>query len=73
MTSSTLDKVKLLPASKQQEVEDFVEFLVSKYSAVDESLNSLDKHRMQIMGRYENKIHMSDDFNQTPIDFQDYL
>ncbi|WP_182995376.1 type II toxin-antitoxin system VapB family antitoxin [Pelobium manganitolerans] len=67
-----LNKIKLLPATKQKEIEDFVEFLASKYLSVEEE-SSLENRRMQIMGRYKGKIKMSDDFNQTPDDFQDYI
>ncbi|WP_442795865.1 DUF2281 domain-containing protein [Pelobium manganitolerans] len=72
MTTTMLNKIKLLPATKQKEIEDFVEFLASKYLSVEEE-SSLQNRRMQIMGRYKGKIKMSNGFNQTPDDFQDYI
>lgn len=73
MTSATFNKIKLLPIAKQKEVEDFVEFLVGKYSTTDKDSLSLEKQRMRIMGRYKGEIQMSNDFNETPDDFYEYL
>ncbi|HEX7366960.1 MAG TPA: DUF2281 domain-containing protein [Pelobium sp.] len=73
MSSATINKIKLLPVSKQQEVADFVEFLVGKYLTTDRDSSSVEKQRIQMMGRYKGKIQMSDDFNETPDDFQKYL
>jgi hypothetical protein len=73
MTASVLDKIKLLPVSKQQEVEDFINFLADKYLNIDSNLNTLEMQRKNLMGRYKGKIQISEDFNETPIDFKDYI
>lgn len=71
MNTAILEKVKKLPVQKQQEVEDFVEYLLSKY-AVEET-ESVAEIRRKNMGWAKGKIWMADDFNDTPEDFKDYL
>ncbi|MBK0383686.1 DUF2281 domain-containing protein [Pedobacter sp. SD-b] len=73
MNTLTLDKIKQLPVSKQQEVEDFVDFLVSKYINTELASESLAKRRLKSMGRFKGKIFISEDFNETPSDFKDYI
>jgi uncharacterized protein YoaH (UPF0181 family) len=73
MTNLTLDIVKQLPISKQQEVEDFINFLASKYLSSGENIDSLAESRRKNLGRYKGQIYMSDDFNLTPSDFDEYL
>lgn len=73
MTILTLDKIKQLPVSKQQEVEDFVDFLANKYLDKKEDIESLAEIRRKNLGRYKGEIFMADDFNETPSEFEDYL
>ncbi|MEO5910874.1 MAG: DUF2281 domain-containing protein [Pelobium sp.] len=74
MTTAILDKIKLLPEAKQQEVEDFVNFLATKYLRKKESVDkAIENERKKNAGRLKNEIKMSNDFNHTPTDFQDYI
>ncbi len=79
MSEDVLQKVKKLPPDKQQEVEDFVDYLVNKYVGeqgngnrhiVEEDIAEIRKRNM---GRLKGKIWMADDFNDTPEDFKDYV
>ncbi len=70
MTTQILDKIKLLPVSKQREVEDFVNFLVTKYFTPKKSLEI---NRRNLAGRLKGQINISEDFNDTPEDFKTYL
>jgi hypothetical protein len=77
MNTDTIDILNKLPLDKQEEVNDFIAFLLQKYQAPAGSGNSSDeailKNRMQIAGRMKGKIWMADDFNDTPEDFKDYI
>ena len=73
MTSSILEKIQLLPSTKQQEVEDFVDFLSKKYLSITNMEEDLEKLRKKNAGRLSGKIKMSDDFNEIPSDFKDYI
>ena len=73
MTASVLDKIKLLPVAKQQEIEDFIDFLASKYLFNDDNSKSLVEMRRKNLGRFNGQIYMAEDFNETPSDFDDYL
>ena len=71
MNTTILEKVNQLPVEKQQEVEDFVEYLLGKYVVTD--IESIVEKRKKNMGWAKDKIWMADDFNDTPEDFKDYL
>ena len=73
MSNEVFDKIKRLPADKQQEVEDFIKFLLEKYLPQSENIETLANKRRQNLGRLHGQIHISDDFNKTPDDFKDYL
>lgn len=73
MTSSILDKIQLLPSHKQQEVEDFVDFLTRRYLNSTVFSENLEKTRRENAGRLSGKIKMSDDFNEIPDDFKEYF
>jgi hypothetical protein len=77
MNTDTIDILNKLPPDKQEEVNDFIAFLLEKYQNPDVSRNSSDeailKNRMAIAGRMKGKIWMADDFNDTPDDFKDYI
>lgn len=72
MTSSILEKIKLLPSTKQKEVEDFIDFLSERYLNTTNIENNLEKLRKKNAGRLSGKIKMSDDFNEIPKDFEEY-
>lgn len=73
MDIEVLEKVNLLPPDKQIEVKDFVEYLLSKYKNTNQDTLSVADIRRNNAGRLKGQIWMSDDFNETPDDFKDYL
>lgn len=74
MSNDVLEKVKQLPPDKQQEVVDFVNYLLSKYQLkAEESTETIAEKRRRNMGWAKGKIWIADDFNETPDDFKDYL
>ena len=74
MNSLTLEKLQQLPPEKQQEVADFVEYLLQKYKSADSmTKEELAAHRMNNFGRLKGQIWMAEDFNETPEDFKDYM
>jgi hypothetical protein len=73
MSIDVIEKIKQLPADKQKEVEDFINFLASKYVVSAEAVELVENKRRQNIGRLHGKIHISDDFNITPDDFKNYL
>jgi hypothetical protein len=71
-----LDKVRILPPDKQQEVEDFIDYLISKYNLLLKPLpinESLEDLRKANSGWAKGQIWIAADFNETPEDFKDYL
>lgn len=74
MSNDVLEKVKQLPPEKQQEVEDFVDYLLSKYQLKTEhNAGTIAEKRKRNMGWAKGNIWIADDFNETPDDFKDYL
>jgi hypothetical protein len=73
MNIEVLEKVKLLPHDKQQEVEEFVEYLLNKYTIGNVDVESVAEKRRNNAGRLKGQIGMADDFNETPEDFKEYL
>ena len=70
MNTELLEKIKLLPLEKQQEFENYAEFLLQKYEQqfpVD--TESLAERRRRLAGRLKGQIWMADDFNETPEDY----
>ncbi len=72
MGTDTIEKIKILPLDKQQEVDDFVDFLINKYQFKSEE-ESVGEQRRKNGGWAKGKIWMADDFNKTPEDFKDYI
>jgi hypothetical protein len=72
MGTDTIEKIKALPLDKQQEVDDFVDFLINKYQFKSEE-ESIGEQRRKNAGWAKGKIWMADDFNETPEDFKDYI
>ncbi len=78
MSEDVLEKVKKLPLEKQQEVEDFVDYLLNKYGGEEADGNGkqeedIAEKRKRNMGWAKGKIWMADDFSDTPEDFKDYV
>lgn len=71
MRTDVLDKVKQLPLDKQQQVVDFINYLINTYTPINRN-NFTEKRRLNL-GRLKGKIYMKEDFNDTPEDFKDYL
>jgi hypothetical protein len=59
-SESVLAKLKTLPLEQQQQVSDFIEFLVSKYR----SSQSIASQPSRVMGLFEGKGWISEDFNE---------
>ena len=70
MSNDVIEKVKNLPPEQQQEVEDFVNYLLSKYLVVTTSLNA---KKTATLDWAKGKVWMANDFNNTPTEFNDYL
>jgi len=71
---NVLEKIKKLPSDKQQEVEDFVDYLIQKYQILSTPADeTLIAKRKANMGRLDGQIRMADDFNETPEDFKEYM
>lgn len=73
MGTEVLEKLKQLPPEKQQEVDDFISFLLGKYSVEKLLPADIAEKRKQNMGWAKEKIWMADDFNNTPNEFKDYI
>lgn len=74
MSSDTIDKLEKLPPDKQKVVEDFVDYLISKYKIdIEVTDETIAQKRQKNMGRLKGQIWIADDFNETPEDFKDYL
>lgn len=71
MSTNVLEKVKQLPADKQKEVEDFIDYLLYKYG--EDEIENVAEKRKKNLGWAKGKIWMAEDFNDTPEDFKDYL
>ncbi len=71
MSTDVLEKVKQLPADKQKEVEDFIDYLLYKYRG--DGMENIVEKRRRNLGRLKGEIWMAEDFNDTPEDFKDYM
>ena len=60
-------KIEKLPLEKQTEVEDFVDFLVSK------TKNESTPERKPVFGSGKGMFIMSDDFDEPLEDFKEYM
>ena len=72
MKQEILEMMEQLPPDKQEEVKDFVGFLLSRYK-ITESREAIAEMRKRNAGRLKGQIWMADDFNETPEDFKDYI
>jgi hypothetical protein len=71
MKLSTLsEKINRLPPDKQQQVEDFVNFLESQYGSEEKGLAS---RRRANRGMAKGMLTISDDFDEPLEDFDDYM
>jgi len=72
MSKDFMEKLNKLSPDKQQEVEDFMNFLLSKGNNAEEQ-EAFEGKRMKNMGRMHGQIWMAEDFDETPEDFKDYI
>jgi hypothetical protein len=63
-----LEKIKMIPVAYQQEVEDFIDFILQK--KVEKKGEEKTNRRL---GLLKGKMKMSDDFNAPLDDFKDYM
>ncbi|WP_257670653.1 type II toxin-antitoxin system VapB family antitoxin [Parapedobacter tibetensis] len=64
-----LEKVKKIPPAYQQEVEDFIDFVLSK----KKSTASATRSSQRKIGLLKGKLQMSNDFDDPLDDFKDYM
>jgi len=63
-----LEKIKMIPVAYQQEVEDFIDFILQK------KVNKKNEEKTQRkLGLLKGKMKMSDDFNAPLDEFKDYM
>lgn len=74
MTTNALkEKIEMLPLYKQQEVSDFVDFLLSSLN-VKETSGGFQRKKHPSAGFMSGSFgEMSDDFNEPLDDFKDYM
>ena len=73
--NSILSNFQLLPEQIQEQVADYVEFLVLKYSSSEPNNKNLDEiyiHSPRQFGVFKGKIKLSKDFNEPMEDFKEY-
>lgn len=63
-----LEKIKLIPINYQEEVVDFIDFLIEKKA---KKSNSIYKERP--LGLLEGKMKMSNSFDEPLEDFKNYM
>ena len=63
-----LEKIKMIPAAYQQEVEDFIDFILEKKGNLKSPQNKGRK-----LGLLKGKMKMSPDFDEPLDDFKDYM
>jgi hypothetical protein len=72
MSVATLEKkISLLPVEKQKEVQDFVDFLLTKLNK--ENAEASNEVRKSGFGALKGMFVMSDDFDEPLEDFKDYM
>jgi hypothetical protein len=73
MSSDFMDKIKKLPLDKQREMEDFLDYLITKYTRKSEGPVYVASNRKENLGWASGKVWISADFDKTPEDFKDYM
>jgi len=63
-----LEKIKMIPVAYQQEVEDFIDFILQKKVSQKNAVKSNRK-----LGLLKGKMKMGDDFNAPLDDFKEYM
>ncbi|MCD0487098.1 DUF2281 domain-containing protein [Pedobacter sp. MC2016-14] len=66
--SQILDKIKKIPVAYQQEVEDFIDFIIEKKSNM-----KLLPNQGRKLGLLKGRMKMSPDFDEPLDDFKDYI
>ncbi|TCD12625.1 DUF2281 domain-containing protein [Pedobacter frigidisoli] len=62
------EKIKRIPAAYQQEVEDFIDFILQK-----KTTKELGENKKRKIGLLKGKMKMSADFDEPLNDFKDYI
>lgn len=57
-----LDKLQKLSPTQQQQIEDYVDFIIQKYEK--ESEESLSKEKKRVLGLNKGKMTMTEDFDE---------
>ncbi|MBB6237115.1 hypothetical protein HDC90_001733 [Pedobacter sp. AK013] len=63
-----LEKIKMIPVAYQQEVEDFIDFILQK-----KVKKKNEEKTQRKLGLLKGRMKMSDDFNAPLDDFIDYM
>jgi len=63
-----VEKIKKIPPAYRQEVEDFIDFILSKKRSVGEK-----KIAPRKVGLLKGKLKMAEDFDDPIEDFKDYM
>ena len=67
VNQTILQKMESLPANLQQEIVDFIEFLLQKYRFSEE------KHSVPKYGSLKGTFEMTEDFDEPLEDFKEYM
>ncbi|MBC6108880.1 DUF2281 domain-containing protein [Pedobacter fastidiosus] len=59
------EKIKMIPTAYQQEVEDFIDFILQK-----KTKNDLEENKKRKIGLLKGKMKMSSDFDEPLNDFK---
>jgi len=74
--NSILSNIQLLPEQVQEQVADYVQYLVIKYYSASQSntekVNDLKFFPYRKFGVFKGKIKLSTDFNEPIDDFKEY-
>ncbi|MDX2247091.1 MAG: DUF2281 domain-containing protein [Bacteroidia bacterium] len=62
-----------LPTEIRQQVEDYIEFLLSKYPKKGVDQKKIENPRLHAYGLYKGRIRISSDFDAPLDDFKDYM
>lgn len=68
--SQLLEKIKKIPPAYQQEVEDFIDFILRKRRV---SGDNQKKDMRREIGLLKGKLQMAEDFDAPLEDFKDYM
>lgn len=73
MTNDILEKVNQLPLNEQQEIENFINEIISRHNITSHDETPVSELRKKNLGWAKGKIWIADDFNDTPEEFKEYM